>query len=234
MQQQLISHFDQSSSYSMSSYTNQENPYYDPQYLENLNMYNECVPPHFNGFHYINFIYIFLAYYQYPRKIQKIKENSLINQKEIFSASLGKESFKNFQGSHIQKEITIALFEQQKLFASVFQKSKENEKKMHEIKGDISDLKYFPFVFFRLKPQRKKLFHVRPIEEKPNSLSQLQIHECKESLILKTLKFKEIFNYELALYSEMQSTLIRERLFRSAAFFYLDTYNKYFIVSEFF
>ncbi len=72
------------------------------------------------------------AYREYGRKVQKISETH----------NYQKENSQSFQFSLFQNELNSALFEQERLFEGVFQKNREIDNKIYEIKSDISELKY--------------------------------------------------------------------------------------------
>jgi len=80
-------------------------------------------------------------YLEYPRKIQKICENPIYENKEIFYNFSTKENWQTFPFTLFQNEIHYALLEQERLFETVFKANKNISSKIHEINGDISELK---------------------------------------------------------------------------------------------
>ena len=78
------------------------------------------------------------AYRANGRKVQKIYETHHYQ----------KENSQTFQFSLFQNELNYALFEQERLFEGVFQKNRDIDHKIYEIKSDISELKYLYLFFF--------------------------------------------------------------------------------------
>lgn len=159
---------------------------------------------------------------EYPRKIQKICENPLYENREIFYQFLAKENSGTFPFPVFQNEINYALMEQETLFESVYRKNREIQGKIQEINGDLSELKYFCFHFaLKTKTMRRRTVNSLKFREplqNDNILAQAENTENKESLILKNLRLNDCFKYELALYSDFPNVLIRDRLFRFLIF----------------